>query len=231
MSDRWSAGRAEACGTLCRIFTCKKTAEDILPVYLSRFYLVLLQGLQVSEEACPPVLASILLNSTCLFCCDLRGVNLLLPSFLSAVENVLLDRELLRFKNFVSLVDLRQASILILSSLLPLPQQFPSIQSEVLLDGRFNGDDVTAGGFLSLKPHLLSVLIGALHTETDASNTQIILGAMLNLVQDSALLEAAGQTQQETESQHGGAARPRRTGGTRGTSGTSANRRTRGTSR
>ncbi|XP_051249746.1 ral GTPase-activating protein subunit beta isoform X3 [Dicentrarchus labrax] len=227
MSDRWSAGRAEACGTLCRIFTCKKTAEDILPVYLSRFYLVLLQGLQVSEEACPPVLASILLNSTCLFCCDLRGVNLLLPSFLSAVENVLLDRELLRFKNFVSLVDLRRASILILLSLLPLPQQFPSVQSEVLLDGRFNGDDVTADSFLYLKPHLLSVLIGALHTETDASNTQIILGAMLNLVQDSTLLEAAGQTQQETESQHGGAARPRRTGGTRGTS---ANRRTRGTS-
>lgn len=57
-----------------------------------RFYLVLLQGLQVLEEACPPVLASILLNSTCLFCCDLRGVNLLLPSFISAVENVLLDR-------------------------------------------------------------------------------------------------------------------------------------------
>ncbi len=57
-----------------------------------RFYLVILQGLQVSEEACPPVLASILLNSTCLFCCDLRGVNLLVPSFTSAVENVLLDR-------------------------------------------------------------------------------------------------------------------------------------------
>lgn len=62
----------------------------LCPTY--RFYLVLLQGLQVSNMACPPVLASILLNSTCLFCCDLRGVNLLLPSFISAVENVLLDR-------------------------------------------------------------------------------------------------------------------------------------------
>lgn len=37
MSDRWAAGRAEACGTLCRMFTCKKTAEDILPAYLSRY--------------------------------------------------------------------------------------------------------------------------------------------------------------------------------------------------
>ena len=42
MSDRWAAGRSEACGTLCRIFTCKKTAEDILPVYLSRYTFVCL---------------------------------------------------------------------------------------------------------------------------------------------------------------------------------------------
>ncbi|XP_030274708.1 LOW QUALITY PROTEIN: ral GTPase-activating protein subunit beta [Sparus aurata] len=205
--NRWAAGRSEACGTLCRIFTCKKTAEDILPVYLSRFYLVLLQGLQVSEEACPPVLASILLNSTCLFCCDLKGVNLLLPAFISAVENVLLDRDLLRFKNFVSPVDLRRASIFILLSLLPLPLHFSSVQSEVLLDGQFSGGDVTAGTYQSLKPRLISVLIEALHTETDASNTQIILAAMLNLVQDLALLEAAGQPKQKTKSQHGGAGR------------------------
>ncbi|XP_038552371.1 ral GTPase-activating protein subunit beta isoform X2 [Micropterus salmoides] len=232
MTERLVAGRAEACGTLCRIFTCKKTAEDILSVYLSRFYLVLLQGLQVSNMACPPVLASILLNSTCLFCCDLRGVNLLLPSFISAVENVLLDRELLRFKSFVSLVDLRRASILVLLSLLPLPLHFGSVHSEGLLDGRFS-DDVTAGSFLSLEPRLISVLIGALQMETDTCNTQIILAAMLTLVQDLALLEAAGLTQQQTESQHHGASTPRQTSGTSGTSGTNragANRRTRGPS-
>ncbi|MEQ2277538.1 hypothetical protein XENORESO_004147, partial [Xenotaenia resolanae] len=89
ISEQWAAGRAEACGTLCRIFTCKKTAENIQSIYLSRFYLILLHSLQ---EVCPPVAVSILLNSTCLFCCDLRGVNLLLPSFLSVLEMVLLDR-------------------------------------------------------------------------------------------------------------------------------------------
>ena len=30
------AGRAEACGTLCRLMCCKKTRELILPMYLSR---------------------------------------------------------------------------------------------------------------------------------------------------------------------------------------------------
>ncbi|XP_050930740.1 ral GTPase-activating protein subunit beta [Lates calcarifer] len=223
MSERWAAGRAEACGTLCRIFTCKKTAEDILPVYLSRFYLVLLQALQVCEGACPSVLASVLLNSTCLFCCDLRGVNLLLPSFISVLESVLLDRELLRFTTFVNLVDLRRASLLVLLSLLPLPLQFGPVRSEVHLNRQLSGNDVTAGNFLSLKPRLISALIGALQTESNASNTQVILAAMLNLVQDSALVQAAGQTQQETELQRGGTSQPR------WTSGTSGNRRTRGT--
>lgn len=44
-----------------------------------------------------------------------------------------LFREPLRFKGFVSLVDLRRASILIVLSLLPLPLQFPSSQSQVII--------------------------------------------------------------------------------------------------
>lgn len=34
--ESYESGRAEACGTLCRIFCSKKTGEEILPVYLSR---------------------------------------------------------------------------------------------------------------------------------------------------------------------------------------------------
>ncbi|KAL3997027.1 hypothetical protein ACER0C_009683 [Sarotherodon galilaeus] len=194
MSNGWAAGRAEACGTLCRIFSCRKTAEDILSVYLSRFYLVLIQGLQASEKASSPVLSSILLNSTSLFCCDLRGVNILLPPFISALENVLLDRELLKFKNFVTPVDLRRASILVLLSLLPIPMHFGSIQLEELLDRKLSADAAT-GTLLSLKPRLISVLIGALQTEADTCNIQLLLAAMLNLVQDSAVLEPAGREQ------------------------------------
>lgn len=44
-----------------------------------------------------------------------------------------LSREPLRFKGLVSLVDLRRASIRILLSLLPLPLQFPSSQSQVTI--------------------------------------------------------------------------------------------------
>ncbi|CAB1315517.1 unnamed protein product, partial [Coregonus sp. 'balchen'] len=39
------------------------------------FYMVLIQGLQISDYICRPVLASIVLNSSALFCSDLKGIN------------------------------------------------------------------------------------------------------------------------------------------------------------
>ncbi|XP_061688334.1 ral GTPase-activating protein subunit beta [Syngnathoides biaculeatus] len=191
-SERWQEGRAEACGTLCRIFSSKKTSEDVLPVYLSRFYAVLLQGLRVCADFSPAVASAVLLHSPTLFCCDLAGVNLLLPSFISALEKVLLERELPSFGAFVSPVHLRRASISVLMSLLPLPQQFGPLQLVPLQDAR--GDGVPTGSVRSLKPRLLGVLIGALKTETDSTNTQMLLAAVLTLVQEYALMEAAGQT-------------------------------------
>ncbi|GCB61182.1 hypothetical protein scyTo_0009295 [Scyliorhinus torazame] len=138
--DNYEAGRAEACGTLCRIFCSKKTGEEILPVYLSR--------------------------------------------------------ELSKFKAYVNPTELRRASIHILLSMLPLPHHFGTVKAEVLLEGKFSNEDSSLHDkpvtFLSLKLRLVNVLIGALQTETDPNNTQMILGAMLNIVQDSALLEAIG---------------------------------------
>ncbi|XP_064821602.1 ral GTPase-activating protein subunit beta-like isoform X3 [Oncorhynchus masou masou] len=194
--DNYESGRAEACGTLCRIFCSKKTGEEILPVYLSRFYMVLIQGLQISDYICRPVLASIILNSSALFCSDIKGINVVVPYFISALENVLPDRELSKFKAYVNPTDLRRASINILLSMLPLPHHFGKVKSEVLLEGKFSNDDNSlhdkAVTFLSFKLRLVNILIGALQTETDPTNTQMILGAMLNIVQDSALLESIG---------------------------------------
>ncbi|XP_076849474.1 ral GTPase-activating protein subunit beta isoform X2 [Brachyhypopomus gauderio] len=194
--DNYESGRAEACGTLCRIFCSKKTGEEILPVYLSRFYMVLIQGLQISDYICRPVLASIILNSSPLFCSDLKGINVVVPYFISALEIILPDRELTKFKSYVNPTELRRASINMLLAMLPLPHHFGNVKSEVLLEGKFSNDDNSlqdkAVTFLSLKLRLVNVLIGALQTETDPINTQMILAAMLNIVQDSALLESIG---------------------------------------
>ncbi|XP_072571548.1 ral GTPase-activating protein subunit beta isoform X4 [Paramormyrops kingsleyae] len=205
--DNYESGRAEACGTLCRIFCSKKTGEEILPVYLSRFYMVLIQGLQISEFICRPVLASIILNSSALFSSDLKGINAVVPYFISALETILPDRELSKFKTYVNPTDLRRASISILLSMLPLPHHFGNLKSQVLLEGKFSNDDNTYHDkpvtFLSLKLRLINILIGALQTETDPHNTQMILGAMLNIVQDSAVLELTG-TQAELVPQGSG---------------------------
>nr|XP_040050152.1 ral GTPase-activating protein subunit beta-like isoform X4 [Gasterosteus aculeatus aculeatus] len=201
--ESYEAGRAEACGTLCRIFCSKKTGEEILPVYLSRFYMILIQGLQISDFICRPVLASIILNSSSLFCTDLKGINVVVPYFIAALETIVPDRELSKFKMYVNPTDLRRASINILLAILPLPHHFGNIKSEVLLEGKFNEEDGWPHdqpvSFLSLRLRLVNVLIGALQTETDPTNTQLILGAMLNIVQDSALLESIG-AQTETGS-------------------------------
>ncbi|KAM4691267.1 ral GTPase-activating protein subunit beta isoform 2-T2 [Rhinophrynus dorsalis] len=194
--ESYEAGRAEACGTLCRIFCSKKTGEEILAAYLSRFYMVLVQGLQIGDYICHPVLASIILNSPPLFCCDLKGINVVVPYFISALETILPDRELSKFKSYINPTELRRSSIHILLSLLPLPHHFGTVKSEVLLEGKFSNNDSSGGDkpvtFLSLKLRLVNILIGALQTETDPNNTQMILGAMLNIVQDSAFLEATG---------------------------------------
>uniref|UniRef100_A0A1B0D4J4 Uncharacterized protein n=1 Tax=Phlebotomus papatasi TaxID=29031 RepID=A0A1B0D4J4_PHLPP len=93
--DKFESGRAEAVGALCRIFCAKKTGEEILPVYLARFYVALQQGLRIPEtKECEETLASILYNSSDLFRLDLDGIQVLLPSFIAALELVLPEKEL-----------------------------------------------------------------------------------------------------------------------------------------
>lgn len=43
--ENFESGQAEAVGSLCRIFCAKRTGEEILPVYLARFYAALQYGL------------------------------------------------------------------------------------------------------------------------------------------------------------------------------------------
>jgi len=45
VTDSYEAGRAQACGALCRIFSSHKTGEQVLPIYMSRFYISLYYAL------------------------------------------------------------------------------------------------------------------------------------------------------------------------------------------
>ncbi len=110
------AGRAEACGTLCRILCSHKTDEEILPVYLSSFYLALYYGLEVNpvrrdswkhlspveavrecivdtvscvQDVSGQVMANIILNSSDLLRVNLNGVTILLPRLFKAINAIL----------------------------------------------------------------------------------------------------------------------------------------------
>lgn len=54
--------------------------------------MILIQGLQISDFICRPVLASIILNSSSLFCTDLKGINVVVPYFIAALETIVPDR-------------------------------------------------------------------------------------------------------------------------------------------
>ncbi|XP_012339146.1 ral GTPase-activating protein subunit beta isoform X4 [Apis florea] len=196
--DRYESGRAEALGALCRIFCAKKTGEEILPIYLSRFYQAMNHGLKVDESReCGETLASILLNSADLFRLDLNGVQVLVPAVISALETVLPEKDLKLKSNVVSKSDLRRASIHLLISILVLPLHFQNLTIKELptfISPMINEKNHVT--FAQLKSKLMNLLINALQVETDSQNTHMLLGALLLSVQDSAAAEEVEQVTQ-----------------------------------
>ncbi|CAG7818479.1 unnamed protein product [Allacma fusca] len=183
--DKYYLGRAEALGTLCRIFCSKKTGEEILPAYLARFYIAIRKGLRDTRN---DVLGSILSNSPNLFRVDLDGVNILVPAIVSALEMVLPVKDAIRH-------DLRRPAIQLLLSLLPLPLHFLNVPIKEI------GDKGTPSStFLQLKPRLANLLINTLQVETDSMNIQMLLGGLMLFVTDTAAFEELEKSCLGTES-------------------------------
>ncbi|XP_058804059.1 ral GTPase-activating protein subunit beta isoform X2 [Phymastichus coffea] len=198
--DRYESGRAEAMGTLCRIFCAKKTGEEILPAYLARFYQAMNQGLKINRfsevKECGETLASILSNSADLFRLELDGVLVLVPVVLAALELVLPEKDLRLKSSSVSKVELRRSSIHLLISMLCLPLHFQNLQIKEIPTGNYINQEKIPITFAQLKPKLMNLLINALQVEVDPQNTHMLLGGLLLSVQDSAAAEEAEQVTQ-----------------------------------
>ncbi|XP_015788001.1 ral GTPase-activating protein subunit beta isoform X2 [Tetranychus urticae] len=176
--ENFEAGQSEAIGALCRLFSSKKTDEDIRPLYLARFYLALQYGLSVKENTRGQVLSSILLNGTRLFQINLNGINILIPDFLRAMETVINDSDS-EFKSSSSITDLRRACINLLLSMISYPLHFNELP---IKDSLTDSSPIT---FRSLRPRFINFMINALKTEHDSLNVQMLLGGLLVCVQDS----------------------------------------------
>ncbi|KAF7994357.1 hypothetical protein HCN44_003829 [Aphidius gifuensis] len=200
--DRYESGRAEAIGALCRIICAKKTGEDILPVYLSRFYQAISRGLNIdninindNNRECGETLASILINSSDLFRLDLDGVEILAPAILTALELVLPDKDLKLKSQNISKIELRRASIQILLSMLVLPLHYQNLEIRELPNTSVGiGFEKNTLTFGQLKPRLMNLLINALQVENDSLNTHMLLGGLMLSVQDSATVEEVEKT-------------------------------------
>ncbi|BFZ12491.1 hypothetical protein BsWGS_15530 [Bradybaena similaris] len=201
----YQAGRAEACGALCRIFCAHKTGEVILPEYYSRFYLMMYYGLQTDESVISgEVLSNILFNSCSLLRVDLDGVQLLLPYVLKAIELVL-SKTAPEFKlcDLIPYSELRKASIHLLLSMLCLPLHFQDLEIKDIVRQNDNHPAVT---FMSLRTRITELVRVALTNETDSQNTQMLLGGFLLLVEDLATSEQTDnwtlQPQQDMQDPH-----------------------------
>ncbi|XP_065158063.1 ral GTPase-activating protein subunit beta isoform X3 [Atheta coriaria] len=197
--DKYESGRAEALGTLCRIMCSKKTGEEILPVYLARFYLAVQQGLKVAAQHkdCGETVIAILMNSSDLFRLDLDGVRILIPDYINALEIVLPDKNM-KFATNVAKNELRKASIHLLLSMLVLPLHFQNITIKELISTGSTDRPTTFG---QLKPRLMNLVMNALQVENDPQNTHMLLGGLFLCVQDASVYEKVEQVTQPSSEQ------------------------------
>lgn len=184
LPENFEAGQGEAIGALCRLFTSKKSDEEISPVYLARFYLALQHGLSAKNTPKSQVLSSILLNGVKLFQVNLNGINILIPDFLKAMEMVIneIDNDS-KGNPSVATVDLRRACIKLLLSMLSFPLHFNALP---IKDSLTNSSSIT---FRSLRPRFINLIINALRSEQDSLNVQMLLSGFLICVKESVLYE------------------------------------------
>ena len=124
---KFERGKAEAMGTLCRIFCNKKTNEEISPLYLARFYLALQKGLIMPKKTATETVGMIIANSCNIFRSNLDGVNIVLPQYVQALEVILSEKDNRNHLQNVTDSEIRRSAIQILLSILPLPMHFKVI--------------------------------------------------------------------------------------------------------
>ncbi|CAF1075055.1 unnamed protein product [Adineta steineri] len=187
---------AKSFATLCTIFGSAQCDEFIHPEYLSRFYYVLQQGLrfyQGDEQRSYAIIESILLNSADLFRINLRGINILLPLYLDAIEYYLQNdfqtyiHNHFNTKGIVNsstihdrFIRIRSKCIQILMSVVSLPFHYEYLQQHLFEDYLEKSHDVqvTLKTFSQYRSKIFPLLLMALQTEQDTTNAQLLFGTI-----------------------------------------------------
>ncbi|TMS35075.1 hypothetical protein L596_002549 [Steinernema carpocapsae] len=177
--DGVAAGRAAALGALCRII-CAKTSKEQLPdEQLAQFYTVVHDALLERDRL---MLCSLLFYSADLFKLGLKGVEILLPNFLMAIDIILTESMKLRLHPSIHEVEMRHACIKALASIISWPTAFgpsqivdSSFQSLISSPYKTTNALETSATYIDLRQRILRNLVHLLRNETDSTNLHLAL--------------------------------------------------------
>uniref|UniRef100_A0A1I7Z3Y0 RALGAPB_N domain-containing protein n=1 Tax=Steinernema glaseri TaxID=37863 RepID=A0A1I7Z3Y0_9BILA len=177
--DGVAAGRAAALGALCRII-CAKTSKEQLPdEQLAQFYTVVHDALLERDRL---MMCSLLFYSSDLFKLGLKGVEVLLPNYLMAIDIILTESMKLRLHPSIHEVEMRHACIKALAAIISWPTTFgPSS----IIDASFRTLSTspykttnaleTSPSYIDLRQRILRNLVHLLRNETDPGNLHLAL--------------------------------------------------------
>lgn len=139
------------------------------------------------QQRSQAIIESILLNSENLFRINLRGINILIPLYLDAIEYYLqIDLQSYINKNLTNpliirerFIRIRLKSINILMSIISLPFYYENLQQYLFEDYLEKSHDVQTTilkTFSEYRLKILPLLLTALQTEQDTTNAQLLFG-------------------------------------------------------
>eukprot|EP00842_Homolaphlyctis_polyrhiza_P006533 jgi/Hompol1/6881/HPOL_000570-RA len=185
----YEEGRAEALGSLCRIFSKFQRASKFLRVYLERFYSAMMQGLRADILS----LTSIIMNSSDLFAMELEGARILVPSAIMSLYRVLplvdATKTIDVLPASVSVEQLRRASYKMLGTLMSVLNRFEDapitplhMDTALLAPHHYLSNQIGS----VLRPHILNLLAHSLAADMHPKNIRYILNLITCYVVEEA---------------------------------------------
>ncbi|CAO0796344.1 unnamed protein product [Mucor circinelloides] len=188
LPSAFDAGKAAAYGSLCRLMS-QRPEETVPEGYFAAFYKCILKGLASNDNT---IIQAIILNSERLFGSSLPGVHILIPSFIGAIEKLLLHNS----PRDIVPCNVRKSCITILGSLVSISNHLNNvtIQTDELnmswVQGFHQGKSFS---FADVKVWLKNVFIQLVNVghvpqlEQDTDAHCMLLGALCALILDELL--------------------------------------------
>ncbi|KAF1744193.1 hypothetical protein MXB_705 [Myxobolus squamalis] len=178
LSDSFEIGRAYAFNIMLRLFTHQPDNSKISSAYKSRFYVLLCIGLLYHQHRAGFIFASIILSSARLFCCDLLGVEVLIPHYLRAINTILTQKNI-SYGNRINSTEVQNAALRILNSIIPLVLDISQFQTSDI--SQFSGVTIT---YETISNYTIDTLIEGITEESNIVNVQLCLSAITVLFYD-----------------------------------------------